>query len=390
MDSLLQLSKYLPSEFQDKEKLLDILKIILGTRLLIDGIGSFQDEVPTLPLDMQRELIFNSHPYYANSFCSTSKKLLPICEQNKYKFFKEWCFPNMSLTELKKLLSRLTWNDVIKIALLYNPIPESLNYWDSINLAYYAIKNNQEDTNIYLKRAFDTSDHFLVSLICYKFDELDILYKFAFGNRNAHDYAIYMMLNYKLNRNIEPYPENMRNMKSTSFQIELIRFIDSVIPYIINTLFTYEDFIEFLIIHDSVFSNNRETNPYYTIINGAYPNYIEETDIFIMDSVQSYGFDNTDKLLSLYDKNKEVNRPAYNNFILTGFNKPLVIRYIMRTNSELMKENIPEQYRWIYYLTSGDIINYLSSKPLSYNNQHNLIDKYYGWNESGAKLINYV
>lgn len=404
--SLLRLNNYLPVQFQtsDENQLIDILEVILSTQLLINNIGSSETELPTLPLplDVQTEIIVNSHPYYANKVCMSSNKLLPVCKQNRYEIFQKWCEPNMSIDELKRELKTLTWNDVIQVALLYHPLPISLKYWDSINLAYYALVNNQEDVDVYLEPAFKTNKHFLVSLMCYKFNELDRLYRFAIENDNIYDYTVYMMLYYKLNRAINNEDTQYINSKikivyekkgeasGISFETDLVRYIRDIIPYITNTLFTFEDIIEFVIIHNIVFFNYRRTNPYYTIIDQIEDDYITDSDLFIMYAVLNYGFDETDALIASYGNRDKVRRSNYDNFDFRGHRRTSINKYFTRTDEGLVRQNILGQYRRVFYLTSGDIVKSLRWHSFNEDPMKEDVTSHYGWNVSGAPLIHRV
>lgn len=126
--------------------------------------------------------IFQSnHPYYMRSIYATNNTLLQQCNSNKYEILQGWVYPELNVNQIRKKLPIITFADVVDLALVYNPIPESINYYDYYTLFFHACKQNQPYPEHYIFKLGNPQDiskyrdinTFL--WICYKFNRIDII-----------------------------------------------------------------------------------------------------------------------------------------------------------------------------------------------------------------------
>lgn len=162
-----------------------------------------------LPIDIDYIIRSKLHPYYNLGYCSSNLELKERCESNKYYMLKEWVYPDFSTSALQEKFPNLTYNDVVELALVYNPIPESVKFYDRYTLFYHACRIGQEDPVTYLRineRYYQDIDVLTIGWICYKFNDAASLVTII--NDSGIDY----MKDERIRRLV--YFVNMINMKN--------------------------------------------------------------------------------------------------------------------------------------------------------------------------------
>lgn len=394
-ERLLALNNYLPSSLQtnNENDIIELLNVILSTQLLVSKIvnedidSQVEISINALPNDIQSELLVNMHPYYASSLCNINKFQLDKCENNKYKVFKKWCYPNMTINELKSVLPNLTFGNVVEIALLFHPIPESLSYWDRETLYYHACLNEQPDADDYIRPIIDNKDHQLSTIsalwIAYKFNRIDILRTTI--RRNSFANGVYALLEYKLygntntafekpgryhHREEDETEEEAMNRYKVDIFVDMIRQLRWDICRLTDTLFTSEEVVELITIFHKVFPF--DNNLYDSMISG--PRFdmqykkklsnLQLGEIFVMYAVKLCDFDKADEILAKYGMTERINRSKhYENFTISSdILNPIAHKQLDRMNTSSIEE-VPVDQRWIRHLTSGRMIEYLATKP---------------------------
>lgn len=92
-----------------------------------------------LPTEIDYQIIRNLHPYYVSElYCGLNKRSLNVCLSSKYELLQIWVYPEKSGNSLRSEFPNLTFNDLLHLCLFYNPIPESVKYYDRLSLFYQA------------------------------------------------------------------------------------------------------------------------------------------------------------------------------------------------------------------------------------------------------------
>lgn len=133
--------------------------------------------------DINYKLLQQQHPYHSSGLCLSNKFLRESCEASKYDLLQLWCWPEQSIQQIKNKLPKINFDDVVKLALVYNPIPESLRYYDGLNLFYHSCVKGQDHPEIFLEPLL--SDIYGLSkfstytdsiyMICYKYNYPQVL-----------------------------------------------------------------------------------------------------------------------------------------------------------------------------------------------------------------------
>lgn len=94
------------------------------------------------PPEINYNILSRNHPFYNYKRC----REIPVqCNEIGYEILQTWIWPLLSTNEIQNMLPNITYDDVVALSLIYNPIPESIRYYDSLHLLYYACERNSED-----------------------------------------------------------------------------------------------------------------------------------------------------------------------------------------------------------------------------------------------------
>lgn len=372
LKKILELNDYLPDSLKsNKNTPVDLLHTILSIQMMMSKISEFADNA--------------SHPYYMNETCKDE------CEVNKYEIFQKWCYPDITVEDLKILEPNLKFSDVIEVSLLFHPIPESINYWDRESLYYYACLNNQPDADDYIKPLMDEFHPQMrltsVLWIAYKFNRIDVL-RTSYDSGYLFGMGVCALLDYKLNGNTDNslglitedyYSHKLKRVsKERAFEaykeeifIDVYRNLYKDICRLTNTLLTPEEVIELIVIMYKL--SPWEEAIYLGMIYGNAPldklnsegmlSSIQLSIAFAMYAVKLCGFDKADEILAKYDMNKLVYRSSkYESFDIKDVPNPIAVKQLDRLDENSIAKT-SEHYVWITHLTSGRILDYLASKP---------------------------
>lgn len=388
-EKLLRFNNYLPSHLQtnDIDKLLEMIGVVLQTNFVINNISknTFSDNqtfVSLLPEDVHNEIIDNSHPYYLTNYCSVNKDFQKLCQVRLYHMLKRWCFPSLTINEIKEILPSPSMNDVIILSLVYSPIPESVKYWDKVTLFYYACVNQYPNPDDYLIFEGNKPENILnmdiIPWICYKFNRLDILEKairngsvrhtingeifesapqrLGSMNESYGQFLIYL-IKLKLGIDVSPFPQNYESQIVGNFQHELSTFI----PRLMNTLLNYEEIIDLILFAKSYRGTDR-TYMYDTLINGYINGYSDVTRVCVVHCAKMIGKERVQQLMNKYNLTDQINYDYNNGLSLDNYD----YQYrILHRQSHLEKhdsvEDLPiiDSKKAIYFLTSGNFPKYL-------------------------------
>lgn len=100
--------------------------------------------------DINYEIIRKLHPYYSKGFCTLNKINVEVCKEAIYELLHIWAYPQLSIRDIRTKYPNINYNDVVNICLFYNPIPESLLYFDPYSCFYYACLRKQEKAADYI------------------------------------------------------------------------------------------------------------------------------------------------------------------------------------------------------------------------------------------------
>lgn len=419
---LVQLNNYLPQHllFEDANKLLELVTIILQTSFLINNLfdepqtetvvsntrlDTINDKpiplsISILPEDIQFQIIDNTHPYYLTGYCSTDKYFQSLCGSQSYQMLKKWCFPSLTINEIKKILPSPSLQDIITLSLVYSPIPESVKYWDRVTLFYYACEKQYTNPEEYLIFEGETVRNLLymdiIPWICYKFNRLDILEK---ANRNEP-------VSYRVNGEIfkkKPIPtigqftygsllialtkhksgldvHSLANQNySDVFDSKFMEFL----PRLMNTLMNYEEIIDTILFMRSY--TNKTYSSYLILINGyAKQDYISPEKACIIHSAKMIGKERVQQLMTKYNLNDEI-RIDYNAYNLEDSLYDIMerLRYLQKSDS-VDNISISDNDKAVYYLSSGNFPKYLKYKSLLGNKPFIFDSRYVQLNNFGA------
>lgn len=394
----------------NEQTLLELLHVILSTKYVIDNISldtTIPQQIPEdilsiLGLDIQSEILLNIHPYYMKAYCLTNTTQRQFCDNNIYRLFRKWCINPASLQEskftvkeLSELYPKLTFNDVVEIALLRHPIPESVNYWDRVSLYYYARLNKQENAGNYILPLMD-----ILSIpdnprrsaygawIAYKFTDFGTL---SLGKEHGNLYVdiINKILLHKYGK------ESALHGNSFTIYRNFTTYFILDLPRLCGTILTYEDIVEIIIICRVIYY---EDVLYNVLLNGHWiNNYMGRLDneslasIMIMYSAINCGADRVNELLAKYKLDDKVDTGRYPNFDINLITNSVIIKLRMRTEPELVESQIARLARETYYLTQGNILEALKYKHEDIYGAYQtpiIPASMYGISDSGLPIFN--
>jgi len=324
--------------------------------------------------DIGYEIAKQAHPYYLNNFCLTTKNNV-TCERNKYYILKTWVAPEYSLQELKERFPNLTFNDVVELALVYSPIPESLDYYDRYTLFLHALENNQSDAIDYiLEKQSDDETSFIISkelhypimilYACYKFERDDILeellslpnadyYEQWYEHINAIREAIKVKTGQKHGRLIESPTMIFNRLLRVGELFTAYEIIEAII--IFGGVLNIDDFLGIYMDLFEEAPEQQTTREYYDYIKAStIASLLSRSEIegLLRKYINSnINFDhkfrrNKDAIVVLKDYNNTIDKYAY---YYNGGNVNVI-------------ETIPEDMKGIYYITKGDFLSYIAWK----------------------------
>lgn len=152
------------------------------------------EQVTDIP-KLNYQILISSHPYYTNKLCLLNNNTKLRCEQNRYGYIQR------STNELISMFPNISFSDVVMLATVYNPIPESLIYYDRYTLFYNACKRGLDNPEYFLKDGngiiIDFRDTSAILWICLRFERLDILHQLLdrFKDNKVRNGKIKAMIN---------------------------------------------------------------------------------------------------------------------------------------------------------------------------------------------------
>lgn len=296
------------------------------------------------PVEINYNIITQLHPYYLNSYCQTNTEFKLRCDVAIADIAQVWIWPQLSILKIRTQYPKLTFNDVVSLALVYYPIPESVKYYDKVTLFLHACRVGTDP------KPFLTDDVLLLSDIAMKYRRYDIIeYMLSTLGKNlrAPRYKLTQYLNLiLLERGKKPYYVHPNR---TEFSWDLFsRYF---------TLYTLTDIAK-LIILDSKFGvvyKRSGTSYYYKILTGK----ISNESNFVNYIAYHLGVSVIEELLKEYDIDDEV-YPVVNYSSLTlGSIDDFGRAYITVYEEELIHNNekavdlIYGTNAGIYYIYSG-------------------------------------
>jgi len=383
MERLLAINNYLPSEL-DVEDIVTLVNTVFSTSHVINSVIEPQITLIDLPNDIQRLIMENNHPYYMRGYYMSNSQTYSLFEREKDNLLRIWC------NETEKREYDLDLNQLVDLALVYHPIPESVHYWDRITLFYYACKNNYSHPDDILTGFFPGDDDNIeyIPWICYKFKRVDVLLRLrnqfkSFPNLYESISEIYQYITF-----ITSY----RKSRDTSMRIQQLtwNFINSFInwfPYLAGSLLTNEEAIELVVIM-RIFNYFDATNIsiYEVIINGPDEDLMHNLDIpgpdeiatvAALNSAYKIGVNKVKAILQQYDVTDNIE---------TEYNSPIKIDNSVIEKLTNRKVNLDTfEDDWTYALTSGYLYEYEVS-DLSCDNEITLVNA--GVNEFGLITFN--
>lgn len=124
------------------------------------------------PPEINYRILSQNHPFYNYKLC---KEIVVQCNEIGYEILQTWVWPSLSTNEIEKMLPNITYDDVVALALIYNPIPESVRYYDSLHLLYYACLKGNDDISPFVS-LIPSKYYLLVANIALKFTRNEIVH----------------------------------------------------------------------------------------------------------------------------------------------------------------------------------------------------------------------
>lgn len=328
--------------------------------------------------DINYEIIRKLHPYYNLGFCSINKINLKICQEAMYELLHIWSYPQLSIRQIKSKYPKLDYNDVVNICLLYNPIPESLLYFDPYSCFYYACLRKQTIVSNYIllnnEYLYDNS----VLWICYRFLRLDVLETILESKSLNNDEED--LLHSEIISNLKLFI----NMVRLKLKLDVIypRDNDNILDIMERALmFNNEELIELFTL-SQVVSSIGLYFPY--LLGEPTPEDPYELKIyrFVNTVASKVPLETINSIVKTYIPNINVPPISYvkdGSFELgTGILGPVALY----KDHSYIDKCIPINDRGLYYLTSGLIGEYRSWLRDGYN-INKIDEKYYGINPFG-------
>lgn len=332
-------------------------------------------------VDINYEIIRKSHPYYNIGYCESSKLTSYVCDDSKYELLHIWVYPELNILSLKAKFPNIHYRDVVELALVYNPIPESIKYYDRYTCFYYSCLRKHTHPEIYL--LFEENEEYLhdnsVLWICYKFLRMDVL-----------EVILKQFTDREENEEVLAHIEMFANMISLKQGGELIydkNPYDSLDIANRAVMFTYTELIEIFVILSLC---NTEEDYYGYLLGRERPDTPEELKnyLFVNTVAAQVNKQEIQSIISVYYP--DVIIPSDVKYVSDG-SLALGIEVIgpvsLHKHPELIDKCIPIQYRGVYYITSGRIDDYINWRG---NNELDKVNSlYYGVNNFGDCTCNY-
>lgn len=331
--------------------------------------------------DIRYEILLNSHPYYAKSYCDTSKRNLQECESFKYQYLQLWIWPDKSISEIMKLLPNISFRDVVELCLFYYPIPESVGKFDEISLFMNACKRGQDNPIIYISKflqmkqlkggideIWTTFDITPIGWICYYYNRIDII-------DNIIDVYIRVQQDLDKKRYFE-------TVKSTIGDLEIFRSMilirddpkaeiddtDSIMyeyNFLISAIYllSREELLEAVIILADKF-DTKEVFNYLTGVDKVFTGTGLEFYSLIVNLIAFSDRKTIDQLLYKYYPDTEILNPRYQSPVGQGFWNTKGNNLDYHLHPELINNESLEN-QLIFHLTSGNYTKYIELKNRS-------------------------
>jgi len=326
---------------------------------------------PLLVKDINYEILKNLHPYFALEYC-LSHRSANQCNERKYEILQTWVYPSNSVSELIKMFPNLNFSDVIELSLYYNPIPESIDYYDRYSLFYQSLVRGQSNAIRYIingKKLFTFKNfHYLYGILClcYRFERRDILNElssysphkeFSDGIKTIIS-ALDIKSGIKVNKPI--------------FSLTDLSIFDFTT---MSELFTAYELLEIIIIFGGLLGVGDITYDYEYLITGinSLIDNLDEAYVtrLVSKLVNIVGVDETLHLLNSYvPANLAIHQDNNFNIVLKDypghFDNNDLRSLDNRKHRKLFASTLDEWNKGLFYLTSGGIDSYIQWKGLGY------------------------
>lgn len=324
--------------------------------------------------DINYQLLKQQHPYYSSGLCSSSRFINETCEESKYDLLQVWVYPELSISQIKDKFPRISFDDVVKLSLVYNPIPESSQYYDNLTLFYHSCKMNQENPQIFLDKILldsnrpknkvnetpdslyakylelskpakslnkrkDTNEELTrsysvsVCMICYKFNRKDVL---SFFTSNKYFDITLQMLNAKDGKEFKTMKRWDTFVSESDF--ERIQILNA------------EEMLEFITIYGLIYKDGS------AILNIIKKHYYSSL-------INVIGKDKSESIVSKYVPNFELSEAEYpfepNLIKYSRLSEYIPVQVGICTIGQALfvlgaiEKVIPKEYLGIFYSTSG-------------------------------------
>lgn len=322
--------------------------------------------------EINYKIISYLHPYYLQTYCLSNKELTNKCDSYLYDLLQIWVMPDKSTRDISLYFPNITLKQVVDLALVYYPIPESVGKYDLYTLLYHACRTNQSDLsylfNGYMidRITWDSrgSGAKIIGWIAYKFGRIDVLDSFyqiwslyKYGPQlNTFQNMIMIKLGGKAARIGQPITNSPHFFSGLEILLSPEEILESIIVAHLARCITKGDnyyLMDYLTGFTKVTPPALETDIRLHYLLKEYNNYM----LLVGTLVNSVGINKLDEIIVKYYPTYIPTKSdrIYPNYpeLLTG-----------REGSTLWYYNHPEYTEDIekfiaYYLTSGDYIRYI-------------------------------
>jgi len=340
--------------------------------------------------DIRYELIGLFHPYYAQSLCRLNKDFCQSCDDLKYEILRTWVYPDKSLNDLHNEYPNLIFNHVVELALVYNPIPESVKYYDYYTLFYHACRTKQEDPTIYLRNSKDVlggsnnlhmDEEGLILWICYKFNRVDVISRLLkednYFSKWEKDRGLILIDMISIKEGKKP---RYKGDPSTRNRWSMESDFRSYYP-----MFSFEECIEIITIAATFKDDHMGLVFDYFAHNSRFLGSLLRGMATILGEQKVYEIVNK----YLPSRSNEIVTQDYMSYSTAnelGIGEDNAIKY--RNTPTLAVNHIPEIDLGVYYITSGRFDLYVKWLGNGNSLPNNIKDKFFGMNEFGYTSFN--